>query len=205
MNLIKYQIELFNRKARDKYTNALCSLRNEKTAYWFQSILDTKIVPQLIQIGFDSEFIRPLFQIAIHSWQQEMGWTVDECLWIHPGLTRNIEEVRKGIMDKNEKNNIYINMENMSSQEIYDYIKRSMAPEKLTSLLDDIHTSWIILPRAYSLLKQKNGCCLISYLKYLKKEKDPSFKKILIRIITEFIANYSLKYASAKHSPMGEA
>lgn len=86
----------------------------------------------------------------------------------------------------------------MSSREIYNHTRRSMAPENLTSLLDDISTSWIILPRAHSLLRENDGCCLISYLKYLKRDKSPDFKRLIARIITEFLANYSLKYASAK-------
>ncbi len=201
MGRLSNQIESFEREAREKYNSALCRLRDEKPANWFLRILNKSILPPLSRIGFDSQLSRTLFQIALHSWQR-MGPAVDDCLWIHPSLTRDIEEIRKSVLIKADKKiKTQMTLANMSSLEIYNHIRRSMAPENLTSLLDDISTSWIILPRAHSLLRESDGCCLISYLKYLEREKSPDFRRLIARIITEFLANYSLKYASVKQPP----
>lgn len=192
------QIQSFEQEARNKYNSALLRLRDEKPANWFQHSLDKNILPPLSQIGFDNQLSQTLFQIALPSWQK-MGPSIDDCLWIHPRLTKDIEEIRKTVLIKAEKKRkTQTTLANMNSREIYNHTRRSMAPENLTSLLDDISTSWIILPRAHSLLRENDGCCLISYLKYLKREKSPDFKRLIARIITEFLANYSLKYARAK-------
>ena len=197
MGRLSNEIESFEREAREKYNSALCRLQDENPAEWFLRILNKSILPPLSSIGFDNHFTLALFQIALHSWER-MGPAVDECLWIHPSLTRDIEEIRKSVLWKADKKiKTQMTLANMSSQEIYDHINRSMSPENLTSLLDDISTSWIILPRAHSLLRESDGCCLISYLKYLKIEKSPDFRRLIARIIIEFLANYSLKYASA--------
>jgi hypothetical protein len=200
MNRLSQQIETFERQAREKYNTALCRLRVEKPANWFLRILNKGILPPLSRIGFDDQLSLTLFQVAIHSWQG-MGPSVDDCLWIHPSLTNNIEEIRRSVLIKaEEKLKTETGLAKMSSQEIYDHINRSMAPENLTSLLDDISISWIILPRAYSLLRENDGCCLISYLKYLGREQSLDFRKILARIVTEFLANYSLKFAGGNQS-----
>jgi uncharacterized protein YqcC (DUF446 family) len=190
--------ESFERESREKYNNALCHLRDEQPANWFQQLLNEDIIPQLSQIGFESKLCQALFQIALPSWQQ-MGAGVAKCLWIHPRLAKDLNIIRKAtIRIAEEKRNTQAILKNMSSDDIYDHVRESMEPENLTSLHDDIVISWIILPRAYSLLQENDGCCLISYLKYLKREKRPDFKKLLARITTEFVANFSLKYATPK-------
>jgi hypothetical protein len=200
MSRLSQQIETFERQAREKHNAALCRLRVEKPANWFLRILNKGILPPLSRIGFDHQLSLTLFQVAIQSWQG-MGPSVDDCLWIHPSLTNNIEEIRRSVLIKaEEKSKTETALAKMSSQEIYDHLSRSMAPENLSSLLDDVSTSWIILPRAYSLLRESDGCCLISYLKYLEREQSPDFRKVLARIVSEFLANYSLKFASGKQS-----
>jgi hypothetical protein len=198
MSRLSQQIETFERDAREKYDAALSRLSVEKPANWFLHILNKSILPPLSSIGFDKQLSRTLFQIALPAWQG-MGPSVDDCLWIHPSLTRDIDEIRKSVLNKaEEKEKTEKALAKMSNLEIHDHLRRSMAPENLTSLLDDISTSWIILPRAYSLLQKSDGCCLISYFKYLEKEDSPDFRKILARIVTEFLANYSLKFAGVK-------
>jgi len=200
MSRLSSHIATFENQAREKYNTALGRIHYDKPTNWFQSILNRTILPPLREIGFDSQLSRTLFQIAIHSWQ-EMGSSVDDCLWIHPSLTNSIEEIRNSVLRRAEKKAlIEKRMARMSSREIHDHFRKSMAPENLTSLLDEIATSWVILPRAHSLLRKNDGCCLISYLKYLKREKNPDFKRIIARIVTEFIGNYSLKFASENQS-----
>ncbi len=57
-------------------------------------------------------------------------------------------------------------------------------------------SSWIILPRAYHLLKKHHSRCLPGYLRFLDKETNSEFRKFLVRIIIEFAGNYTFKYLS---------
>jgi hypothetical protein len=57
-------------------------------------------------------------------------------------------------------------------------------------------TSWMILPRAYHPLQKHHSRCLPGYLKFLDKETNSEFRKILVRIIIEFAGNYTLKHLS---------
>lgn len=54
--------------------------------------------------------------------------------------------------------------------------------------------SWITFPRAYIFLTKKDSLCLIIYLQQFDSETNPEFKKILARILIEFLGNYSLKF-----------
>jgi len=71
-----------------------------------------------------------------------------------------------------------------------------MGPRDLFSLLEDICTSWIILPRVYDHLEKHHSQCLLGYLKYLDSETNSEFRKVLARITIEFVGNYTLKYIS---------
>ncbi len=195
MSSLQKKIDSFEREARERYNSAVCQLNNQKPASWFLSILNNSILPPLSQIGLEKELSKTLFQIAHTSWQR-MGPSVSDCLWIHPSLTRNIREIRKGVQ-KSAEDKAWIEalLNQSDSAQGNELIKRSMAPDNLTSLLDNIYPSWIILPRAYSLLQENDGCCLISYLKYVNREKNPTFRKLIIKIVIEFLANYSLKFA----------
>jgi hypothetical protein len=57
-------------------------------------------------------------------------------------------------------------------------------------------SSWMILPRAYHPLKKHHSRCLPGYLKFLDKETNSEFRKLLVRIIIEFTGNYTFKYLS---------
>jgi len=57
-------------------------------------------------------------------------------------------------------------------------------------------SSWMILPRAYHPLKKHHSHYLPGYLKFLDKETDSEFRKLLVRIIIEFVGNYTFKYLS---------
>lgn len=56
--------------------------------------------------------------------------------------------------------------------------------------------TWIILPRAHAYLTQGDSLCLLEYLKHMEEEANLAFKKILARIVIEFVGNYSLKFVS---------
>ena len=55
-------------------------------------------------------------------------------------------------------------------------------------------SSWMILPRAYHPLKKHHSHCLPGYLKFLAKETNSEFRKLLVRIIIEFTGNFTFKY-----------
>jgi hypothetical protein len=57
--------------------------------------------------------------------------------------------------------------------------------------------NWIILPRAYSFLTKRDSLCLIVYLQHLNREVNLVSEEILLRILIEFIGNYSLKFISS--------
>lgn len=200
MALITTQLQSFERESRKKFDIARSRLQHEQPARWFQQLLNEEIVPQLSQIGFESKLCWTLFQIAYPSWQK-MGIGVTRCLWIHPRLTKDLNTIRSAtIKIAEEKRKNQASLSSMSSENIYDHVKESLELNHLTSLLDDVVISWIILPRAYALLNENDGCCLITYLKFLRKEKNPDFNKLLSRIITEFVANFSLKFATPKQN-----
>jgi len=61
-------------------------------------------------------------------------------------------------------------------------------------------TSWIILPRVYDFLEEEQSAYLLCYLNYLASEAASEFRRILTRVIIEFIGNYALKYRSSRVS-----
>jgi len=57
-------------------------------------------------------------------------------------------------------------------------------------------SSWMILPRAYHPLKKHHSRFFPGYLKFLDKETNSEFRKLLVRIIIEFTGNFTFKYLS---------
>lgn len=192
------QITSFERVSRKKYSKALYCLREEQPEDWFLRILNENIIPCLSEIGFDNQFTKMLFHLALPAWQK-MGPGVIKCLWIHPSLTKDLKVIRKEFIRlAQKKREAHTSLKSMSAHDLHTLAQKNMEPRNLGSLLEEITLSWIILPRAYALLQENDGCCLISYLKYFSREKNADFKILIARIITEFVANFSLKHASTK-------
>jgi hypothetical protein len=59
------------------------------------------------------------------------------------------------------------------------------------------NSSWIILPRVYHFLKEEHSAYLLCYLDHLSVEPESEFRRILTRIIIEFVGNFTLKYRSS--------
>ncbi len=87
----------------------------------------------------------------------------------------------------------------MKSQDLLSVIQENLNPEILLLLLEDICASWIILPRVHCHLEEHHSQCLLVYLRYLDKESNPEFAKILARIIIEFTGNFTLKHIGSIH------
>jgi hypothetical protein len=58
-------------------------------------------------------------------------------------------------------------------------------------------SSWIILPRVYHFLKEEHAAYLLCYLDHLSAEPESEFRRILTRIVIEFIGNYTLKFRNS--------
>ena len=187
-------IDAFEQEYREKYFSALSSLKRGKFEHWLDLILEKNIIPSLGHIGLDKHLCQTLFQIAAPSWQL-MGPVCENTLLHNRIKSMDLEEIRRSFLCKAQQQaKISEKTADMDAQQLYMHTQEGMDPKNLDTLLSTVGTSWIILPRAYSLLKKENAHCLIHYLVYLNKEDNAAFRKIIIRIIIEFLANYSLKY-----------
>jgi len=134
--------------------------------------------------------------MAPQAWQL-MGPITNEEIWFYPILIKNFEEIRSGIISKARKNSERSSrLSGMNSLDLFSLVKRKMLPEHLFSLLEDISTPWIILPRVYDHLEEHHSQYLMGYLKYLDEETNSEFGRILARITIEFVGNYTLHFFS---------
>jgi hypothetical protein len=157
-NLIRFEAA-----AREKCLAAIEDLPDIKMEDWFIRLLDSRIIPALMRIGFDESFVRLLFRTAASGWQH-MGPFPNKCTLFHPALIKNLKSVRNEMISK------------AGSQSDF---------------------SWIILPRIYHFLKEEHSAYLLCYLDHLSAEPESEFRRILTRIIIEFVGNYTLKYRSS--------
>jgi len=74
---------------------------------------------------------------------------------------------------------------------------KSVRNEMISKAGSQSNFSWIILPRIYHFLKEEHSGYLLCYLDHLAAEPQSEFRRILTRIIIEFVGNYTLKYRSS--------
>jgi hypothetical protein len=198
-NSFDKQIESLAEEAREKFYAAIQDMPQVELPLWLNRLLERSIIPTLKRIGFDESFCWVFFKMAAPSWEL-MGPITDEEIWFHPSLIKDIEKIRSGILWKTRKNSEYLSVSaGMNSQALHSLAKKSTDPANLFALLEDISTPWIILPRAYGHLEKHHAHFLLGYLQYLNREKNSEFARILTRIITEFIGNYTLKFINKIH------
>lgn len=198
-NSFDKQIESFAEEAREKFHTSIQVMPEVELPLWLNRLLERTIIPTLKRIGFDESFCWALFKMAAPAWEL-LGPITDEEIWFHPILIKDIEKIRSGILLKARKNSEYLSLSaGMNSQDLHSLAKKSTDPANIFSLLEDISTPWIILPRAYDHLEKHHSHFLLGYLKYLNREKNSEFARILTRIITEFIGNYTLKFINKIH------
>jgi hypothetical protein len=198
-NSFDTQIESHAEEAREKFYAAIQGMPEVELPLWLNRLLERSIIPTLKRIGFDESFCWVLFKMAAPSWEL-LGPITDEEIWLHPILMKDIEKIRSGILWKTRKNSEYLSvLAGMNSQDLHSLAKKSTDPANLFALLEDISTPWIILPRAYDHLEKHHSHFLRGYLKYLNREQNSEFTRILTRIITEFIGNYTLKFINKIH------
>jgi hypothetical protein len=198
-NEFESQVKSFEKEAQEKYHSSIQGMKEVKLPNWFHKLLESKIIPPLRRIGFDTQFARALFKMAADAWQL-MGPISDEDIHFHPALFKDIEEIRRGTLEKAKRNSECLSLlAEVKPQDLRFRVQAGMGPRDLFSLLEDICTSWIILPRVYDHLEKHHSQCLLGYLKYLDSETNSEFRKVLARITIEFVGNYTLKYISEIH------
>ena len=195
------QLRAFENIARQEYLTISKSMSFPKLPPWFRQRLEQSILPTLNRIGFDESFGRILFAIAASPWQL-MGPGNEKIRVFHPGIDQKIEEIRRGLLMKaKEINETFLWYAGTQPSSIPETIKNSLSPENLFDLPDKIATPWIVLPRAFSFLKEQDGRYLPAYLKTIDTETNEYCLKLFIRIAVEFVGNYALKFANSRYPP----
>ncbi len=193
-NQFEERIETFEQVAQEKYHAAVQNMQPVALSNKFHRLLELSIIPTLERIGFDEQLCWSLFEISAPAWKL-IGPLEDNVEPMYPVLMKNIGEIRKGIISNYRKNlRARSILDEMDPQSTYSLINRTMHPAKLFEDLYDTPLSWIILPRAYDLLKKDHSRYIRIYIKSFDQETESEFTKILARIIIEFVGNYSLKY-----------
>jgi len=193
-NQFEERIESFEQVAQEKHYAAIQNMQPAALSNKFNRVLELSIIPTLGQIGFDEQLCWSLFKMTASAWKL-IGPVDDNVELMYPVLDKNIEEIRRGIISNYRKNSKARSiLDEMDPQSTYSSINRTMHPANLFEDLYDPALSWIILPRAYDLLKKDHSRYILIYIKSLDKDRDSEFTKILARIIIEFVGNYSLRY-----------
>jgi len=163
-------------------------------AVWLERLLKAKIVPALERIGFDPELSWAMFKMAAPAWEF-MGPIGPKTINFHPVLMRELTDIRRGYLNTAKQNSEkQLLLATMNSRDRFHLVENSMDPRNLFHMLEDIPTSWIILPRAFGHLEKNHARWLPGYLECLEKEAGSEFAKILLRIIIEFVGNFALKF-----------
>ena len=102
---------------------------------------------------------------------QLMGPANEKIRAFYPGIDQEIEKIRNGLLNG------------------------------LLVKANESATPWIVLPRAFSFLKEQNSRYLPAYLKTIDRETNDYCLKLFIRIAVEFVGNYALKFANNRYPP----
>jgi hypothetical protein len=187
--------------ARCQYSKILESLTFKKLPRWLDQMLEHRLLPTLQRIGFDDPISKVLFKIAPSSWKL-MGPLNEIIVAFHPVINQQVKEVRQGLeLNTGKKNEMFQCSVKDLPHIISGTIEEKPSPENLFDLLDEIATSWIILPRAFRFMKKHHCHYLPVYLKTIGSETRESCLKIFSRITVEFVGNFSLKFAERHHPP----
>ena len=199
-NEFESHIKSFEEKALEHCLAAIQGMKEVRYSNWFQRLLQSRIVPALRRIGYDESFTWTLFRMAAPAWEL-MGPITDKGTWFHPALSKDIEEIRRGTLEKAKRNFECVSLlAEVHPQALRFRMQAGMGPRDIFSLLEDVCTSWIILPRVYDHLHEHHALCLLNYLKYLESETNAEFRKVLARITVEFVGNYTQKHISKIYS-----
>jgi hypothetical protein len=189
----------FEEAARNKYLASIQRAKAKTPCEWFQNYLEDRILPSFKRIGFDESLTRALFIMAAPAWEM-LGPISKSKHWCHPNLIREIEEIRGGILLKEARRRAAREwFAEASHQDLLRAVKDQMDPRNLMGLLDDIATSWIVLPRVYQYLEKHHCRYLPAYLRLVDREKSTECIRIFVGIMIHFTANFTLKFAAETH------
>jgi len=200
-------IESSEIEAMAKFRSAVDDMQNVELPNWFIHLLEDTIMPPLAQIGFDESIQWALFKMSAPAWES-INPAGDGNLWFHPAIINNIAEIRKGILFREKrKSEFTLIMENTDPLSRSSIINKTIDPTNLFSVFEEICTPWIILPRVYICLERTDVDYLIGYIKSFLMERESAILGILVRIIIEFVGNFTIKFISEIHpkSKMVEA
>ena len=190
----------FEAAARRKYLASIQIAKAKTPSGWFQHYLEDRIVPSFKRIGFDDCLTRALFLMAAPSWEI-LGPISKSKHWCHPDLISEIEEIRGGILRKEARQRAAREwLVNAAHQDRFRAVKDLMDPVNLMDLLDNIATSWIILPRVYQHLEKHHSRYLPAYLRIIDREQNTECIRIFVGIMIHFTANFTLKFVAETHS-----
>ncbi len=193
------QIYSLEAAARKKYLTAIQTVETKMSSGWFRRYLEDCILPTFNRIGFDDCLTRALFMLAAPAW--ELAGPISQTkLWCQPNLIKEINEIRDGILLNSTRQDYTDSWLAVTPPQNYlQAAKDQVQLESLMGLLDEIATSWIILPRVYHHLKKNHCRYLPAYLRYINRETNAACSRIFIRIIIHFAANFTLKFAAEIH------
>lgn len=199
-NPLEAQIELFEKEVQEKYCVAIQNAQMAVLTDRLNRLLEDRVVDTLGRIGFDEQLCWALFSMTASAWKQIEPFG-DNVELMYPNFTKQLEEIRRGILSYSEKNSeVQLILDGMDSQTTYSFINSSMHPAKLCDDFNNTALSWIILPRVYDLLEKDHSHYVLFYTQSLDQETETEFTKILARIVIEFLGNYSIKYTeNAQH------
>jgi hypothetical protein len=198
-NDISRTIEGYESRAWRLCHTSLKAMTLPKIPRWFEDVMNTRILPVLSEIGMDVPFARSLLQMAMPAWEL-IGPMTDKTVFYEPEALSELQEVEQGLLRQAE--NIYATRfwpSLKAPQEFINTVKQNMHPQNLFSLLDEVSTPWIILPRAYRSLERDHCRYLPLYLDMISQSKNEQSLDKWIRIVIEFLANYSIKFADSTY------
>ena len=144
----------FEKQAWNTYLEIAETLNLQDTTGTTDEFLATRIMPVFVKIGLDETFIRILFRIASKAWKT-FSTSSETVIPLRSNIQQDIDDVRKGLLLQADRKMATLPESTcLTPRENYDRLKEYMDPANLQLLIDEITTSWIILPRAYGLLKR---------------------------------------------------
>jgi len=190
----------FERRAWNTYSEVARTLDTAGSVEALDGFLTDRIMPAFAKIGVDQAFTRTLFGLASKAWGA-LGTASEKVIRLHPNMQQDLADVRQGLLIQSErKMSLRSGPAFLSPQESHERLLATMDPANLHQLIDEIATPWIVLPRAYTLLRRDHVHYLAAYLEMIDNETNEEALHIFTRIAIEFLANFTIRFADETHS-----
>ncbi len=158
-------------------------------------LLEEAIIPALGSIGIEEWLVRQIFSVGGHVWEPLI--LLKNTRVLLPRLRTQLEKVREGIMAQGRQNHPDpFCKECEAYQGVFTGLRELNASGDIFRYSGNMAVSWIILPRAYRFIRKRDLLILLVYIEKLNEERACAFRRLLARVVTEFLFNFSLKHAS---------